>query len=94
RDGVADPALRSRSSLQRRPSGSKRSAVLPSRSCLKAFSRSEHDGPPVKPPTRSGFGTSLLEKAFRHDLDGSTSLRFEPDGLRCRLDLDLKAVTP
>jgi PAS domain S-box-containing protein len=53
----------------------------------------ERDGPPVAPPTRSGFGSSLLDKALKHDLDGRTILRFDPAGLRCTLDLDLSAVT-
>ncbi len=53
----------------------------------------ERDGPPVAPPARSGFGSSLLEKALRHELDGTTALHFDPEGLRCTLDLDLAAVT-
>ncbi|HWT29515.1 MAG TPA: HWE histidine kinase domain-containing protein [Propylenella sp.] len=53
----------------------------------------ERDGPPVAPPTRSGFGSSLLDKALKHDLDGSTTLRFDPAGLRCTLDLDYWALT-
>jgi PAS domain S-box-containing protein len=53
----------------------------------------ERDGPPVVPPTRAGFGSSLLEKALRHGLDGTTALRFDPEGVSCTLDLDFAAVT-
>ena len=45
----------------------------------------EHGGPAVSPPTRSGFGTYLLEKAMPPG--GTVTLDFQPDGLECRLRL-------
>jgi two-component sensor histidine kinase len=44
----------------------------------------ERGGPPVTPPTRRSFGTSLIERsldAFR----GSARLEFAPSGVVCRL---------
>ena len=53
----------------------------------------ERDGPPVVPPAHSGFGTSLLERALRHDLDGRTAVAYDRDGLSCTIDLNLAAAT-
>ncbi|MGE4063016.1 MAG: sensor histidine kinase [Rhodospirillaceae bacterium] len=47
-----------------------------------SFSWREIGGPPVKTPTRRGFGTRLLERAIAHDLGGSTYLHYAPDGVR------------
>lgn len=47
----------------------------------------EHDGPEVKPPSRRGFGRSLLERALPHELDGEAELRFAPKGLQARFTL-------
>ncbi len=44
---------------------------------------SEAGGPPVPPPTRSGFGTSMIERALAYELDAEVSRRFEPTGLEC-----------
>jgi two-component sensor histidine kinase len=43
----------------------------------------ESDGPPVAPPSRSGFGRLLLEQALKADLRGEVNLQFLPDGLQC-----------
>ena len=45
----------------------------------------EHDGPPVKPPTRRGFGSTIIEHSIPHDLDGEVSLDYRPEGLRARI---------
>jgi PAS domain S-box-containing protein len=45
----------------------------------------EHDGPPVRPPARRGFGSALVEQGLRHDLDGTAVMEFRPDGLACEL---------
>lgn len=42
----------------------------------------EHDGPAVKPPERTGFGTRLL---YRSGTD--TRIDYEADGLRCTLSV-------
>ncbi len=46
----------------------------------------ESGGPPVKPPTRKGFGSLLLEQALKSDL-GRASLEFRPDGVVCSVEL-------
>jgi len=52
----------------------------------------ESGGPPVQPPTRRGFGSRLIERGLEADLGGSAALRFEPDGLLCRIDASLAAI--
>lgn len=45
----------------------------------------EAGGPPVKPPTRKGFGRILIERGVGFDLKGSARMDFYPDGLCCEL---------
>lgn len=45
----------------------------------------ERGGPPVREPTRRGFGSKLIERGLAAELDGQVELRFEPDGLRCSM---------
>ena len=51
----------------------------------------ESGGPAVVAPTRRGFGSRLLEEALVHDLGGSTSLSFAPDGVQCSITAALGA---
>ncbi|MBV9135973.1 MAG: sensor histidine kinase, partial [Hyphomicrobiales bacterium] len=44
----------------------------------------ETGGPPVKPPSRRGFGTSLIERGLP---DARIERHFEPDGLVCLIEL-------
>jgi light-regulated signal transduction histidine kinase (bacteriophytochrome)/CheY-like chemotaxis protein len=44
----------------------------------------ESGGPAVQAPTRTGFGTILLERQVTHELGGRAELRFELGGLRAR----------
>jgi PAS domain S-box-containing protein len=44
----------------------------------------EHDGPPVSPPTRQGFGTRLIERSLAAEL-GEAKLHYDPAGLRCEI---------
>ncbi len=46
----------------------------------------ERDGPPVRRPTRRGFGSQLLERSLSPD---AVHLDFNPDGLECRIGLPL-----
>jgi PAS domain S-box-containing protein len=50
---------------------------------------SERGGPAVTPPSRSGFGRVLLERALASDLDGDVTLDFAPEGLTCTIVLPL-----
>ena len=49
----------------------------------------ETGGPPVTPPTRRGFGSRLIERALRGDLQGSAAMTFAPEGLVCLMDAQL-----
>ena len=45
----------------------------------------EQNGPAVEAPTRRGFGSTLIERGFAHELSGSATIGFEPSGLRAVL---------
>jgi two-component sensor histidine kinase len=49
----------------------------------------EHDGPPVVPPARKGFGLRLLERGLRQELGGAVTVEFLPAGVRCSLRMPL-----
>jgi two-component sensor histidine kinase len=42
------------------------------------------------PPTRSGFGRTLIERGLKHDLGGNAQLEFRVEGLMCTLSLPLQ----
>jgi len=44
----------------------------------------EEGGPPVKPPQRQGFGTTIVERALPHDLKGEAELRYNLSGIEAR----------
>jgi PAS domain S-box-containing protein len=46
--------------------------------------------PPIAPPRR-GFGAELLERTLSYELKAKTQLAFEPNGLRCTIDLPLSS---
>jgi two-component sensor histidine kinase len=45
----------------------------------------EVGGPPVSPPTRSGFGSRLLERGLSADLNGAVELKFAREGVVCTI---------
>ena len=45
---------------------------------------SETDGPLVKPPTRVGFGTHVMDRLIR-DLKGQMSFDWRAEGLACEI---------
>jgi two-component sensor histidine kinase/PAS domain-containing protein len=51
----------------------------------------EIGGPTVEPARTSGFGTSLIDRALKHDLDAKTEIVFDPQGLRCVIKFPLSA---
>jgi PAS domain S-box-containing protein len=53
----------------------------------------EAGGPPVRPPTRKGFGSRLLRSAFS-DQRGEARVEFEPAGVRCLITLGLVETEP
>ncbi len=54
----------------------------------------EKGGPAVAEPERRGFGSKMIEGSIAAELGGTAKLLFEPDGLRCEIDLPLDTVTP
>lgn len=48
--------------------------------------------PAVALPTRHGFGRRLLERTFRHELEGEALLDFRTEGLVARLDAPLHSA--
>jgi len=49
----------------------------------------EAGGPPVAPPTRLGFGSRLIERALRSELQGSAAMTYAPTGLVCLMEAQL-----
>lgn len=41
----------------------------------------ERCGPTVRPPTRHGFGTAIIERSIPHELGGQARVSYAPDGL-------------
>ena len=46
---------------------------------------SEENGPAVTPPSKSGFGMTLIERGFAHELSGEASIQFPTSGVRATL---------
>jgi PAS domain S-box-containing protein len=53
------------------------------------FRWQERGGPPVRSPTRRGFGSRLLERGLAGQLGGEMKLAYEPSGLVCTLEAPL-----
>ncbi|MBO0756736.1 MAG: ATP-binding protein [Bradyrhizobiaceae bacterium] len=45
----------------------------------------ERNGPPVKPPDRQGFGTTIISELPKATINGEVELDFAPSGVRWRL---------
>ena len=52
----------------------------------------EHDGPPVRPPARQGFGSRLLARSLQHEFGCLVQHDFLPAGVECRICLPLTAT--
>ena len=51
------------------------------------LSWTEVDGPPVVPPTRRGFGSSLIERALTLETGGRATIDYRPGGVVCEIVL-------
>lgn len=51
----------------------------------------ETGGPPVTPPVRRGFGTTLIEQAASGQARGGAALDYRPEGLVCTLTFEAEA---
>jgi hypothetical protein len=47
----------------------------------------ESGGPSVVPPTRSGFGTSIICDLIPYELGGTVELVHAPEGVRCTIEI-------
>jgi PAS domain S-box-containing protein len=47
----------------------------------------ESDGPNVVPPTRSGFGTSIVRELIPYELGGSVEPEYPSAGFRCKVEI-------
>jgi two-component sensor histidine kinase len=52
----------------------------------------EHGGPPVEQPLGRGFGSRLLQNGIVQGLKGVTEMTFDPQGLRCVIDIPLPLI--
>lgn len=53
----------------------------------------EHGGPPVAPPTRTGFGSRLIERSLARELDGEVQLLFATAGVICTIEAPVPPPT-
>lgn len=51
----------------------------------------ESGGPPVTPPTRTGFGTRLIERSLSNDLGGQARILYLPAGVVAQMSTPLEA---
>jgi two-component sensor histidine kinase/CheY-like chemotaxis protein len=56
-----------------------------------ALSWTERGGPPARAPERAGFGTVLITRSVRHELDGVARLSYPEAGAVCELTFPLLA---
>jgi two-component sensor histidine kinase len=52
----------------------------------------ELGGPPVSPPTRKGFGSTMIERVLAEQLEGGVTIGYDPGGLVCMIDAPFGAV--
>jgi two-component system CheB/CheR fusion protein len=54
----------------------------------------ETDGPPVTPPSRHGFGSSLIERSITHQLGGTATPEFRTEGLYYEIAFPWQETVP
>lgn len=53
----------------------------------------ERGGPPVQPPTRRGFGTTIITRIIPHDLRGEADLSFKLSGLEAQFLIPARHIS-
>jgi len=53
----------------------------------------EMNGPSIQPPTRRGFGSSLIEQSITRELGGTLAKNFDATGLVCTITVPLERLT-
>lgn len=56
------------------------------------FRWEEIGGPPVKPPTHTGFGSRLIERSLNHSFGGNARLEFPESGAVLTMQAPLQAI--
>ncbi|MEL7199562.1 MAG: HWE histidine kinase domain-containing protein [Pseudomonadota bacterium] len=54
----------------------------------------ERGGPPVKAPTRRGFGSTIIERSIPYELKGEAELRFKLSGLEADFLIPKRYIVP
>ena len=52
------------------------------------FAWLESDGPTVVEPTKTGFGSTIIERALKSQL-GEVHLDFDPRGVKCVMEMEI-----
>lgn len=58
------------------------------------FCWTESGGPKVENPTRKGFGSRLITRVLASDFEGTVSIDYLPDGVRCCLRSGTGSINP
>ena len=53
----------------------------------------ESDGPVVRPPSRRGFGTVLIDRSIPFDLGGESNVDYNPEGLTAQLRIPPRYIS-
>jgi PAS domain S-box-containing protein len=53
----------------------------------------EIDGPPVRAPSQTGYGTTIVRELVPYELSGTVALDFAPDGVRCRMEIPPECIS-
>ena len=53
----------------------------------------ERGGPPVTPPTRKGFGSTIIDRSVPYDLGGEAAIDYAPDGVVATLRIPARHVS-
>ena len=46
----------------------------------------------MRPPKRPGYGTTVITELIPYELGGTVNLTYNPEGVRCRLDIPDKWI--
>jgi two-component sensor histidine kinase len=52
----------------------------------------EIGGPPVRAPTRRGYGTSVICDLIPYELGGTVDINYVTEGVQCRIEFPLEEV--
>lgn len=53
----------------------------------------ESGGPPVQPPSRKGFGTTIIDRSVPYDLGGAATVEYKPDGVEAVFRIPARHVS-